>query len=272
MSIYGPVQENFESVAQRFRRKGESVRISKPVVMGGSKYYGLIYKSFVGSDLSGLILIDEYGAVVKGDVLQELLEVFYYYNLFFDTTVVDLNTALKSDSWLKREKLNYFDACRMLIILSDQGMEGAMDVKDIVDEIPSMSQEENDALKAFLNKVKEYEDEEVVFSRDIMDKLIPMYEGAVLMNFQKVKFINTGKGYYNAIIREISGRGRKLKSIFNRGQQSASLNLESIVTFFLNVLEYYGDSVNMSDEDYIESVKKNHKDNMKKWYGKLREK
>lgn len=272
MSIYEAVPMNFESIVQRFRRKGEDAKISKPVIVDGNKYYGVIYKPFWRSEISGLILIDDSGSVVDGNNFLELLKIFYYYNLFFDTTVVNLSTALKSDSWLKKEESNYLEASRALIILSDQGMEGALAVKDVVDKMPSMKVEGNDALKALLSKVKEYESQKVIFSGDIMDELIPIYEKAVLMSFQSVKFINTASKYYNDLKRELSSRGRKMKNIFKWGAQSSSINLESTLSFFLNVLEYYGDAINLSDEKYMDGVRKNHADNIRKWRGKIREK
>lgn len=270
MSIYESVPKNFESVVQGLRRKGENARISKPVMVDGNKYCGVIYKPFWSGEISGVIFIDEGGSVAEGYILQGLLEIFYYYNLFFDTTIVNLSSALKSDSWLRKEESDYLEASRMLIILSDQGIEGALEVKDVVDKLPSMKTEENDDLKLLLNKVKEYEGQKVIFSRDIMDELIPIYEKAVLMNFQTVKFINTASKYYYDLKRELSSRRGIMKNIFNKGRQGSTINLESSLAFFQNVLGYYGDTLNLSDEEYIDSVRKNHSDNIRKWLGKMR--
>lgn len=270
MSIYRAVPKNFESIAQRFKRTGENIKISKPVLLNGERYYGVIYKSFCMNTISGIIFIDDGGSIIDGDTLQELVEIFYYYNLLFDTSVVNLRSSLKCDDSIKKEESDYLEASRLLVMLSDEGTEGALEVKDVVDKIPSMKKDENDTLKALFNKVEEYESQDVIFSRDIVDELLPIYEKAVLLNFQSVKFINTASEYYYDIKKDLSSRGRKMKNIFNRGLQSASFNLESTLSFFQNVVQYYGNTVNLSDENYINNLRGTHADNIRKWRGKIR--
>lgn len=270
MSIYGNVPQEFKSAVQSFKRSGESARISKPVIMDENKYYGIIYKPFIGKNISGLIFIDSSGSVVKGDTVKKLMELFYYYNLFFDVTVVNLKTALKSDSWLKNEESNYTEAAKMLIAFSDQKVEGAMDVKDVVDTVPLMRKEGNDALKTMFDKAREYENQNIPFSQDILDELIPLYEKSVLLSFQRVKYINSCSRYYENLKREAGSKGRRLKSKFLGGQ--AAINLENILSFFISILKYYEDSVNLSDDGYMKSIRRNHENNINDWYGKLRQK
>jgi hypothetical protein len=252
MTIYGAVPDRFKAVSESYVQKGEAIKASKPVLLGDNKYYEITYnKKFIGgSDLTGLIILNNDGLPVDKGLLKRIIRAFYYYDIFFDNTYANLRSALKTDIQFKKEEREYEQAIFMLDVLLNEGVNGAGFVKTIINKLPSMKREANDVLQQLVSKAGSYEEKDEIFSEDMLEDIMPLYEKTMLMNFQRIKFIKTASEYYDLINKESKARRKKLKNMFNKQLQDSSIYLENSVAFFINILKYYSSVINFSEDRY----------------------
>jgi hypothetical protein len=254
MFIYQKVQGEYAVIALDYARGSEEQRISGPVLLDGRKYYEIVYiKKFLGlasNEITGRIIIDEQDRVISDkNMLKKIVEVFYYFSLFFGSQSNDLKRALKSEAALKKDKSDYADSCVLLQYFSSQDVAGATRVKNILEKYPGMKEESNKVLKMIVDKAEEYKNSETL-TEEMLQEILKMYEKMHLLNFEEVKLVNTASEYYDEMKKQIRTHRRKIKSRLDKKLQLSLTKLESIMTFYINILKYYTTVINYSSERY----------------------
>jgi hypothetical protein len=192
-----------------------------------------------------------------------------YYKLFFYSYKKDFGSALKSEEQLKAEEQEYQEASDAARCLMDEGTDGAGSVKFIIDKLPIMRREANDILRTFLENIDNYK-EAGIFNREIFEELMDIYDRVMLMSFQRVKFINNASVFYNGIRRNLVSRKGKLKSRIGAKNQGELAKLETILSFFINILGYYKEVISYPEDRYIKYVHNKDSEEIDKVYHLVR--
>lgn len=255
MTIYNEVPDKFISIAEANSQSGEVFKISKPVLFENKKYFEIVFnKKLFGilrKNVIGRLIIDEQGSVIKDNsLLNNLSRLFYYYAFFFDAGLSDLKNTIKSDIQLKREERDYKEAASVLQHIADEGVGDAGRVKSIVDRYPVMRVEADKVLKMVIQRVEEYLSNDTLFSEEVLDDVLSLYIKTLVLNFERIKFINSASGHYDTVKREIIKRKRKIKNRISRKFRDSVIKPENILTFFINILKYYDEVINYSSERY----------------------
>lgn len=275
MSIYGKVPDSLKSCSEHFLVRGEEAEASKPVLHEGKMYYEIIYSPKVlwikSRSIKGIVIVDEEGNRVKDKkTLMELVRLFYYYSIFFDNRIIDLKATVKNDIQLEKEEEDYRIASSALDYFISEGVNGAGEVKGVIDRYPAMRKSSNDVLKSILDKTNNYELNNTVFSAEVLRDIEPLYNKVMMMNFERVKFINTASSYYDDIRAVIVKKKKSVKFFTDTKLKNALNKLENIMGFFINVLKYYGSLINYSNERYSRYLKENNEKNIEISFNMIR--
>lgn len=277
MTIYNKVPDKFISIAAASLQKAEAFKISKPVLYENKKYFEIVFnKKLFGilrKNVVGRLIIDEQGSVIKDNILlNNLARLFYYYAFFFDAGLSDLKNTIKTDTQLKREERDYKEAASVLQRLADEGVGDAGRVKSIVDRYPNMRVEADKVLKMVIQRVEEYLSNDTLFSEEVLDDVLSLYIKTLVLNFERIKFINGASGHYDTVKREIIKRKRKIKNRIGRKFRDSVIKPENILTFFINILKYYDEVINYSSERYKKYLLSKDAEYIKKYSETLRNK
>jgi hypothetical protein len=122
-------------------------------------------------------------------------------------------------------------------------------IKNILEKYPDMKEESNKVLKMIVDKAEEYKNSETL-TEEMLQEILKMYEKMHLLNFEEVKLVNTASEYYDEMKKQIRTHRRKIKSRLDKKLQLSLTKLESIMTFYINILKYYTTVINYSSERY----------------------
>ncbi len=261
MSIYGKVPDSLKTATESFIEKGEMAEASKPVAYKENTYHEIIYSRKMlwakSKDISGRIIVDGNGNLIKDKtLLMDLMKLFYYYCIFFDTRMIDINAIIKNDAQLKSEEQNFSAAKSALKYLSSQNDEGVRAVSEVFDGFLKMRKESNDVLKCMMDKIKGYDSQDTLYCYDVLNDILPLYKKSLLMSFERVKFINTSFRYYSDL-RRLAAKKKKSMRYFTDAMFKNDLNqLQAKLGFFINVLKYYSEFLGYSNERYSRYLSK----------------
>lgn len=275
MDIYQQVPDEYKSIAIQYSHKGEYLQISNPVIWQDKKYFEIVYNrkvlGFFKNGIAGRLIIDEQGLAVKNrDILDTLARLFYFYSLLFNKQAADFKKTIKTDIQAANEENRYKEASVILEHLSGQGVAGAGRVKSIIDRYSSMKKEENNVTKMVVDKINKYESSDILFSQQLFEEVYPLFTKLLVMNFERVKLINTASDYYDSVKEEIIKRKKTLKNRINKNLQDTMTKPENIITFFINILKYYNEVINYSTDRYIKYLSNKDDEEIKKYLSYLR--
>lgn len=275
MIMYDKLPEDIKNRAVSYMKSGEVQDVTKPVLYKGREYFAIVYrKKLLGiktNNVQGRLIMDSEGGVVEDKtMLKELSRLFYYYGLFFENQGMNLKGALKGEEDMEKELREYAQASVALDYLASKDVYGAGEVKRIIDGYPAMKTEANNVLKEVITKAEDYASKGITFSEEVLNDIFSYYKKAVLMNFEEVKFINTASSYYDALRDQAVKMRRTMGISMNVKFKNAAAKLEIILSFFINIIKFYGDFLNYSPERYWSKMQERDDNNINEYLKSLR--
>jgi len=258
MKVYTNELGRYKSIAEKYKKPKESVRVSLPIEFEGEVFRVLeFYKSsFFDKTTTGILVITNDGFKVSEKRIQrEVLKLSYYLDILLDDENIErLKKAITQEKDLKKEMLNYNDAIDVLTLLNSENIKGVDTVINVLKKLPESKMENNKALEEYIEITKKYEDLDLAVNSDMIEELLKNYRDMLLVNFKRVKEINKGRAYYD-LLKDLSSKNkRKISNKFN-GMAQRYTRLEMILDKLKNILIIYDRIVDMNEERYIEFLK-----------------
>lgn len=262
MQVFTTPEGKFKSTADKYKKTGEKARISMPIEFEGKRYREVVYnKSILGKmkrNIEGIIFLSEDGEYVSNSrVKNELAKLGYQYEIMLDDkSIGELKKAVTPELEIEKLSADYGQIIKAIERMNSAGIKGIDNVISILQKIPLHKRENNNVIEAYLNHVENISRDDFVFSSEVYDKLYPYYKEILIKNFQRVRLVASGRGFYDDIKREGQKRKRNLTARFNSHEVFMGLtklpvemdHLKSIVTVY--------DSVSsMKQEEYLKYLK-----------------
>lgn len=259
MDIYGKVPERFQNAADGFSRRGEISRISKPVMHEGRRYFEIVYNKGVlfthRKEISGALLIDGDGSCVTDrESIRDLPNLFYYYQSFFGSLYTHLARAYNDEGGMEAEKDRYSEAVRGLKYLSEKNVPAAADAIPVLNGLLPMKEEANEVLGGLIGKISEYASAGAVYSDEAHRSLMESYDKVMRMNFQRIKLIGSKSSLYGGLKHDAGSMKKKISVRMDRGISDALLQLDTVLSFFISILNLYADMVHFSEDRYMNHI------------------
>ncbi|SKA88672.1 hypothetical protein SAMN05443428_10921 [Caloramator quimbayensis] len=261
MKIFTKVEGIYTKTAEKYKRGREQIRISKPIEFEGNLYRQVVYNpSFLGKikeETKGIVFITESGDVVEDKrTLRELASLSYYFqNMFDEESKKSIKRALISDEEINKEVKDNELIIKALESLKNENLHGVDMLINIFTNLPETRRQSNSAILEFTNKIKEFDNEDFIFTKQILDSLIIPYRNILIANFNRIKLINRGRAFYDDIKKEASKRNKRF-SIGTNNTKDSFVKLENSIEYLKKILRLYEKVLDMSEDQYIKYLDK----------------
>ncbi|MCX7884260.1 MAG: hypothetical protein N2448_04430 [Caloramator sp.] len=267
MDLFTKIEGIHKETAKKYKKRREQIRISRPIEYEGSIYRWILYNhSLFGKikeEIKGMIFLKESGEIVEDKkTIRELTALSYYFqNMFDDELKNNIKRAFVSDEEINKEIKNYEIVINALNILKNENIHGADTLIYIFTNLPETKRQNNSAILELIEKTKEFDNEDFIFSKKVLENLISSYRNILITNFSRIKLINKGRAFYDDIKKEASKRNKK----FNLGKnniKNSFLKLETSIDYLKKIIRIYDKVLDMSEEQYIKYLDKIDRENI----------
>lgn len=151
-----------------------------------------------------------------------------------------------------------------LDILTKDGNMDTQKVKQMVLKLPDIREKNNEILKLFMIKAKEYRGEKKYFNMDMLEKLLLTYKEALSINLKKIRLVYSVRECYESI--KIASE-KKRKQIFIRINYKLTkplIKTSYMMDFFIKVVnscEKISEMTDLQYFKYLETIEKVNIDN-----------
>lgn len=242
-----------------YKKNREFVKLSIPVSLKGNTYREVVFeRSFFFKrkrlDINGVLFIDKLNNIVRDkSIVRELSELFLNLEqLLEDSFINGLEKSILSDNDLLEEERKYRNINKIMQVLIEKNTPGAEKIDGIIKRLPQYKKENNILIKQYLDIVKTIKVNDGINSDFLMNDIKQIYNLTLIKNFEKIKFISTGRNYYEFIKKEAVGLYKK-KTIGMMGSNvnSNAANVEYVFNHLIQVVDVYNRILDMSQSDYI---------------------
>lgn len=262
MLVFTNDQKELNTLSEKYKKSGEISSVSLPIEFEGRKYRAIVYRqTLLGKpkkDINGIVFVNENNEAEGNQrVIKELLGLLYYMELLLDDKSIEaFNKAIAPDMEIQKEKRDYGEIIDMFQELKDAGVTNLENLRGLFIKLPQLKEENNLIIKKYIDAVNSIQAEDFVYNKEIQDKLMPLYRDVLLKNIQRVKYVNSGRYYYDDI-KEKAGklRGRYKWRLINRGGIEPLNKLDQTISYFKRMLKVYEQILNLNDAQYLKYIK-----------------
>lgn len=270
MSTYSLVPKEVLEYIKQYIKSGEVTEISDLLENNNMLYREIIFfKKWSKNNLKvplGYLYINEKNEIISQKSLQErLAKLAYFLEIFYNTENKScIVNAFQDEVQVKRDNDTYKLVIDGLDILTKDGNMDTEKVKQMVLKLPEIREKNNEILKLFMLKAKEYRDEKKYFNMDMLEKLLLTYKEALRINLKKIRLVYSVRECYENI-KIVSERTRK--QIFNRFNFKLTkplIKTSYMMDFFIKVVnscETISKKTDIQYFKYLESIEKLNIDN-----------
>lgn len=253
-------EEIFKEISEKYKESSEISFISKPIDINGKLYREIIFnKTLLGKPnkkIAGTLYISENGELVRDIKLQkQIASTAYYSEIIFDEAYAkSLQRAITPEEEIIKEETQYNTVIGGLEVLKDEGVEGTEDVAEILLGLPKLKRDNNKAIEEFIQKLEEHkhQGDEKSLNKTSINELLTYYRRILIMNFKRVKFINSQKESYNKISEQVSKRRKNIKTrLFDRHARYMLNKIDHTLSHLQRILTTYESVLSMSEAEYI---------------------
>jgi hypothetical protein len=277
MLIFTKAEGMFKEISDKYIKKSEVARVSLPIEYKGQLYREIQFnKVFLGSvrqTVNGYIYVTEDGQKVEDERdIRELSYLAYQFEVLFDDVFSGgIPKAVIEEKQLKREEKDFEKMLVALDALKAEGLEKTEKLRDAFLNLTALKRENNKALKELIDKVNSLSNENIVFSKKILDEIMPYYRRALLKNFEKIKLIAKTKDEIDDAKTALNKKRKSLRFRISGTELMDCLNrLDYGIDYFKKVLTVYEPVLYMSDKEYIKYLDSMDRKNVEEKIIKLR--
>ncbi|MCY6353862.1 hypothetical protein [Clostridium sp. ZS2-4] len=265
MEVYSSITKEILDKIKDYLDKGEKASISQDILLRNKVYRQifLVKKSIKGGNISYLFVDENYEVIKDKEINKELSRCFYFLNILFNSeSELSIKKALKTNEVKEREVKDLEDVSESLEVLYKSGIQEAMKVKKITNNMKDIIQKYNSKVEELNMKSDKIAEKAEMFSEDIISLLNPMYKEILLINFEKVKLLSEGREQFD-IIKNISSK-KKRHSLFNKNAFAAYTKIIYTMEYFKRLISKYDNVLHMDLREYRKYVDEVEKDYINK--------
>ncbi|MBZ4664138.1 MAG: hypothetical protein JG776_1853 [Caloramator sp.] len=277
MLVFTKAEGRLKEISDKYIKKSEVARVSMPIEYKGQLYREIQFnKVFLGSvrqTVNGYIYVTEDGQKVEDERdIRELSYLAYQFEVLFDDVFSGgIPKAVIEEKQLKREEKDFEKMLVALDALKAEGLEKTEKLRDAFLNLTALKRENNKVLKELIDKVNSLSNENIVFSKKILDEIMPYYRRALLKNFEKIKLIAKTKDEIDDVKAALNKKRKSLRFRISGTELMDCLNrLDYGIDYFKKVLTVYEPVLDMSDKEYIKYLDSMDRKNVEEKMMKLR--
>lgn len=258
-----------QSISDKYKKSGEVSSLSLPIEFEGRRYREIVYReTFLGKPkkaISGIIFAAENGELVTDNrIIRELLNLSYYMEIIFDDSSIEsFNKAIAPDMEIRKEKRDYEEIINIFEELKQSGTSNLENLRGILIVLPQLKVESNELLHKYMDRVNSYASNNFVFTKEVLDGIMPIYRDVLLKNIQRVKYVNSGRHYYDHIKEKAYQLRKKYRwRLIGRGGIDPLLKLEHTISYFKRMLSVYEQVLNLNEAQYLKYIKNTENQNI----------
>jgi hypothetical protein len=270
MEVFTTPVGKLKDIADKYKKSGETIRISMPIEYDGKRYREIVYnKTFLGKmkkNIAGVIFLTEDGEYISNsDIRNELSSLAYNFEVILDDkSISELKSAITSELKMEKQIKDYELFIKEIENMNSEKVLGIGTVVTILNKLPNLKRESNNALEAYINKLQEINPEGFVFNVSVNNELYAYYREILIKNFQKVRLIASGRRFYDDIKKEAQKKKKSLLKRFSKHEAFMGItNLQYEMDHFIKIVEVYEKVIDMNQEQYIKYLKAVEKTNIK---------
>ncbi len=269
MQVFTTPVGKLKDIADKYKKSGETIRVSMPIEHDGKKYREIVYnKTFLGKmkkNIEGIIFITEDGEYISNSGLKnELSSLGYHFEVTLDDkNINDLKSAITTELEMKKQIIDYKHIIKAIENMKVEKVLGIDTVVTILNKLPNLKSENNKAIEAYINKLQEINPEGFVFNATVYNEIYTYYREILIKNFQRVILAASGSKFYDDIKKEAQKRKRSISYRFNKHEVFMGLTkLPYEMDHLKKIVAVYEKVVAMKQEEYLKFLKTVEKTNI----------
>ncbi|MEG0133153.1 MAG: hypothetical protein RSA29_08980 [Clostridium sp.] len=265
MGIYKvPSSEEMRAI-KKYGKLFESVKISDPVLLGGTTYREVIFKKkvlskFKSKGTSYLYIDSNNTAVTNENTILRLGRIFFFMDAFLNDESDSIIKALQNDDDVEKnnDDLELMMTGFQLIERKNKkytiNAEEVENVKEILSKLLQLRAKTNEKLDIFLKLVAKEMSKKKYFDEDVIEACMPKYKDVMSCNYEKVQLINKGAESYNYIKKAAEKTRRNYSIRFVTAHTEALMRVHYMMGYFENLIRSYGSIVEMQYNQYMKAI------------------
>ncbi|GFR35675.1 hypothetical protein [Thermobrachium celere] len=217
MLVYQRAEGRFKEISDNYRNKNEVARVSLPIEYNGRLYreiqYNKVFLASVRQTVTGYLYVTEEGEKVldKKDI-KELAYLAYQFEVLFDDVFKGgIPKAVIDEKQLKKEEKDFEKMLIALDALKAEGLKDVDKIEEAFSKLTVLKRENNRALEELINKVNSLSKPDLIFSREVLNEIMPYYREALLKNFKKIKLINSTRNQLDDVKQALNKKKKSIK-------------------------------------------------------------
>ncbi|MEG0308364.1 MAG: hypothetical protein RR636_10495 [Clostridium sp.] len=265
MGIYNvPSSEEMRAI-KKYGKLFENVKISDPVLLGGTTYREVIFKKkviskFKSKGTSYLYIDSNNTAVTNENTILRLGRIFFFMDAFLNDESDSIIKALQNDDDVEKnnDDLELMMTGFQLIERKNKkytiNAEEVENVKEILSKLLQLRAKTNEKLDIFLKLVAKEMSKKKYFDEDVIEACMPKYKDVMSCNYEKVQLINKGAESYNYIKKAAEKTRRNYSIRFVTAHTEALMRVHYMMGYFENLIRSYGSIVEMQYNQYMKAI------------------
>jgi hypothetical protein len=185
-------------------------------------------------------------------VQRELAKLAQYYEVFFSgEKSAGILAALQTERNIERESGHKEDICRGLDFLFKEGIEDAARVKEVINRMPELRAAINLKINELSSAADKAKETKMTFDEELLQKLYPVYEDILRLNFEKVRLIGSITDCCDCVKDQAEKKRKKWKIRFKSNLVGPLLRVSDEISYFRRVIRTYEKVLNMNSSQYI---------------------
>ncbi|MCY6370521.1 hypothetical protein [Clostridium ganghwense] len=270
MEIYSLGTKDINQVIRNYKNKGEQAKVSTSIEYNGNLYREIIFmkKGFINNKaVKGYLYIGEKNKLVEDkSTLRQLIKLGYYLNVFYnEKSNLYIKRALEGSENIKNQKVDCLKISNALDDLKKKGIKGTDEVKEIINKVIELRVENDNEIIKLVSKGEEYINDKGIYGDEIFSQLYSIYKEILMMNFTRIKLINSGIDYYDDIEEKASKQKGVLSIFIGKSKYMPFIKLSNLINNYKKILMTYGKILSQDKDKYekfLLNVEKGNIDNI----------
>lgn len=271
MGFYKLASKDEQKQLRKYSKLGEKIKVSSKLEVNGKLYReAIFYKRFlanISGQVAGSVFFDsEYNKVEDKNILRELVKLSYFAEVLCDDeSTISLNRALKVEGDFKKDEQDFEDMKKAFVILNKEGILGereTIELEKIIKQFFSLRKDTNLSMKTLLETSTELLEKKAKIDGDFVEEVYESYMNVLINNFMKVRYLLTGKHFYNEIYDKLKKYKKKLKIKLRANNMLLLNKLEYTVLYYIKILNTYESVIYMNKSQYERHLKNIEKENI----------
>lgn len=253
MQFYSIAEGIYKAAAAPFMEQKEILKASMPL-----QYQDKLYREIIflkpsltrGFEVRGYLYATEEGEVIKSENLKKKIAALGHKgsSLLDEEATAKMKRTMMSEKDIAKERAHFGEMVMALNVLKSEGTRGTEVVEPILAKLTDYKVENNEALKAVIDRVEGLDDKIVTEER--LEEINSLYEKSLMINFRRIIHMLEGLEYYEDIKAGAARKNRFRFFTFNGDLTGRFAKLEQGMAHMKKILNMYEPVLNLTEEEY----------------------